>query len=425
MEYPQVIQESLDYIEENLKTELTAQELAQRAGFSLFHYYRLFQSAVGMPVVQYIVRRRLLHAVYAISGGCSGVDAALTYGFDTYSGFYRAFLREFGCTPYDFVKLCRAKRPYRICLTKEEHIIVTHKKAAEILKAWGLENEAITDIYYESTGNKNENAVYVGEQYVLKYTANPGSLKNHLQLSRLIAKRGLASAVPVPALDGADYVQEGELYYYVTERIKGKPMSASDCYRDINRARFVGEIIGRLDLALEDTDAPVGERDLYHTAEKSLLKLKELLGLSDGFCKAYLDTFGELYQKLPRQVIHRDPNPSNIICTEESVGFIDFELSERCIRLYDPCYAATAILSETFGQDQEAWLEIYRNIMLGYDSVAKLTEEERRIIPYVVLANQLLCTAWFAEQEKYAALYETNREMTRWLLDVFDRLAIQ
>ena len=63
--------------------------------------------------------------------------------------------------------------------------------------------------------------------------------------------------------------------------------------------------------------------------------------------------------------------------------------------------------------------------MLGYDSVVKLTEEERRIIPYVVLANQLLCTAWFAGQEKYAALYETNKAMTRWLLDVFERLAIQ
>ena len=37
-----IIQRSLDYIENNLQTEITAMELAEQAGFSLFHYYRLF-----------------------------------------------------------------------------------------------------------------------------------------------------------------------------------------------------------------------------------------------------------------------------------------------------------------------------------------------------------------------------------------------
>ena len=62
-----LIQSSLDYIEENLKTEITAQELAAHANFSLFHYYRLFLRAVGVPVMQYISRRKLLHAIYEIS----------------------------------------------------------------------------------------------------------------------------------------------------------------------------------------------------------------------------------------------------------------------------------------------------------------------------------------------------------------------
>ena len=37
-----IIQQSLDFIEDNLRTEITAVELAEMAGFSLFHYYRLF-----------------------------------------------------------------------------------------------------------------------------------------------------------------------------------------------------------------------------------------------------------------------------------------------------------------------------------------------------------------------------------------------
>ena len=58
-----IIQQSLDYIEENLQTEITAAELAEMAGFSLFHYYRLFQQATGLPVMQYILRRRLLQSL--------------------------------------------------------------------------------------------------------------------------------------------------------------------------------------------------------------------------------------------------------------------------------------------------------------------------------------------------------------------------
>lgn len=130
-----------------------------------------------MPVMQYILRRRLLHGVYAMKQGSTKTDAAFGYGFDTYAGFYKAFCREFGATPSAFLKASRAKRPYRIDITKEEHMTVTKKKAAQILENWNLDDKTITDIYYEGTGNKNDSACYVGDGYVLKYTANPGKLK--------------------------------------------------------------------------------------------------------------------------------------------------------------------------------------------------------------------------------------------------------
>lgn len=153
MDNREIIQSSIDFIEENLKTEITAHELAENTGFSIFHYYRLFQSAVGMPVMQYIIRRKLINAVYDISQGQKMIDTALLYGFDTHAGFYKAFKREFGYTPSEFLKKYKAKKPYRINLFKEEHIMITHKKISEVLKNWGLQNETIKDIYYEATGN--------------------------------------------------------------------------------------------------------------------------------------------------------------------------------------------------------------------------------------------------------------------------------
>jgi Ser/Thr protein kinase RdoA (MazF antagonist) len=422
MDNRRIIQQSLDYIEDNLQAELTAAELAEQAGFSLFHYYRLFQQATGFPVMQYILRRRLLHGVYAINQGSSKTDAALAYGFDTYAGFYRAFCREFCSTPSDFLTASRAKRPYRIDITKEDYMRITHKKAAQILKNWNLCDEMITDIYCESTGNRNENAFYVGDRYVLKFTANAGKLKKHIEVSKALANIGLLSAVPIPTGDGSDYVTEGEVYFYLTRRLPGTQM-VSRRFGE-GDGRFVGEIIGQLHLALASIEDCISEADLLGTVRDwALPKAKEAMGLSDAFCRDYLDTFSRLYPALPRQIIHRDPNPGNIICAEDQWGFIDFELSERNVRIYDPCYAATAVLSETFGESNDKWLDIFRDIICGYDSVAKLSEAEQKAIPYVILANQFVCVAWFSEQDKYREIFETNRKMTLWLIEKFEALS--
>ena len=416
-----IIQQSIDYIENHLQTEITAAELAKKAGFSLFHYYRLFRLATGQPVMQYILRRKLLHGVYAMKQGSTKTDAALLYGFDTYAGFYKAFCREFGSTPSAFLLARRAKRPYRIDITKEEHMTITHQKAANILKHWNLEGETITDIYYDGSGNKNDNACYVGEKHVLKFTTDYGRLKKHVEVSKALQSIGLLSAVPVPAADGAEYVLDGEVYYYVTCRLRGEQMAAHR-FAD-GDGRFVGEIIGQLHLALSMVEDCVSEADLLATVRDwALPKAKKALNLSDVLCKEYLDGFAGLYPDLPRQIIHRDPNPGNIICAEDQWGFIDFELAERNVRIYDPCYAATAILSETFGRDNDAWLGIYRDIICGYDCAAHLTESERKAIPYIILANQFVCLAWFSEQDKYAEIFETNKRMTMWLLDKFGEL---
>ena len=415
------LQKSLDYIEDNLQTEITAAELAEMAGFSLFHYYRLFQQATGLPVMQYILRRRLLHGVYAMKQGRTKIDAALLYGFDTYAGFYKAFCREFGSTPSEFLKACRAKRPYRIDITKEEHMTITHKKAAQMLQNWNMGDAAITDIYYEGTGNKNDSAIYVGEKFILKYTANLGKLKKHIEVSKALESIGLLSAIPILTTDGAQYIQDGDIYFYLTRRLPGKQM-VSHRFED-GDGRFVGEIIGQLHLALSKIDDCVSEADLLATVKDwALPKARSALNLSDAFCKEYLNTFADLYPNLPRQIIHRDPNPGNIICNHDQWGFIDFELAERNARIYDPCYAATAVLSETFGQNNDRWMEIYRDIICGYDSVACLTEAERRAIPYIILANQFVCAAWFSEQDKYAEIFEVNKRMTTWLIEKIEEL---
>jgi len=49
MQYPEVIKTALEYIEQNLKTDITAEELTKMANYSTYHYYRLFR---GLWVLQ-------------------------------------------------------------------------------------------------------------------------------------------------------------------------------------------------------------------------------------------------------------------------------------------------------------------------------------------------------------------------------------
>ncbi len=430
--YLTIIQNSIDYIEDNLKTEITAKELSKIAGFSMFHYYRLFQSAVGMPVMQYITRRRMLHALYNMHCGEKIITVALTYGFETQAGFYKAFVREFGYTPTEFLNMSKKKEPYRINLIKEEHIMVSHKKLKDILLNWGLENEKLTDIIYAETGNVSESACYVGDNYIIKYSPNLGNVKKHISLSQAMESVGLLTATPIKTTDGGYVVAGGELFFYVTKRLTGTQLKASTLYLEeyMSKARFIGEVIGQLNIVLAQLDTVVNQANIFKGAKEwAIPTLADKMGLPKEFIERYEKEFGDVYEALPQQIIHRDPNPGNIILSGENWGILDFDLSERNVRIFDPCYAATAILSESFEEGNvdklSRWIMIYKDIMYGYDEVAKLSENEWKAIPYVVITNQFISTAWFSKQEKYKELYETNKKMTEWMLQNFDNMIFE
>ena len=198
----------------------------------------------------------------------------------------------------------------------------------------------------------------------------------------------------------------------------------------ISKARFIGEIIGQLSIALAKVDVVTNQADILKTAKKwAIPALEGKIEMPKNFVQMYEKEFGGIYESLPQQIIHRDPNPGNIILCGDNWGVLDFDLSERNIRIFDPCYVATAILSESFEADNadklNQWISIYKNILYGYDEVAKLSENEWKAIPYVIITNQLISTAWFSEQEKYKELYEINKKMTEWMMQNFDNMSFE
>ncbi|MDR3086129.1 MAG: AraC family transcriptional regulator, partial [Christensenellaceae bacterium] len=100
-----IIQESLGYIERNIKAKISVRELAAMAGYSERQFGSLFLRATGLPPYGYMLKRRLFHAIVEICAGRAAVDAAAEYGFGSYAGLYKTFVRGYGCSPRLFFAL--------------------------------------------------------------------------------------------------------------------------------------------------------------------------------------------------------------------------------------------------------------------------------------------------------------------------------
>lgn len=427
-----LIQEAMDFMEENLKSEIEISEMSKRAGYSEYHFCQLFQMATGLSVKQYMVCRRLKHGMYEISKGAKKQEVAFSYGFDTYAGFYKAFYREYGMSPSEYLKVYRPSFPHKVNLLQEGKVMISKKIMEKLLVHWGMEQSPVTNVVYEGSDQVSENEFQVGEDFVLKVSGLPGGLKRHMEIAGELDNVGLQTSVPVATKAGELLVQEGEVYAILCKKVHGTKMSGREMFTtgDTKAAYRFGTLIGKLHLALANLDAGLcAENRLQDTvlgwalptAQKKINLLQELVA-------EYKNRFCDVYDKLPKQIIHRNMNLSYVYLNgEEMVGVTDFELSEYCIRLFDVCYAATGILSENFTDNDETmekWLLLFENIVKGYDEVMKLTEEEKQALPYVVFSIQLICVAYFADKEQFAELAKVNEKMLTRLMECKERLIL-
>ncbi len=91
---------ALDYIESNLSGEIETAEMARLATTSEYHFRRMFSALAGIPVSEYIRRRRLTLAGAELSVSGSGVlETAVKYGYSSAEAFTRAFTAFHGVSP--------------------------------------------------------------------------------------------------------------------------------------------------------------------------------------------------------------------------------------------------------------------------------------------------------------------------------------
>lgn len=100
MNWVESIQQTIDYIESNMESDLDCDRLAERIYSSSFIFQRMFTILCGCTVGEYIRNRRLTLAGYELLNDDSNIlDIAIKYGYETNESFTRAFSRFHGVTP--------------------------------------------------------------------------------------------------------------------------------------------------------------------------------------------------------------------------------------------------------------------------------------------------------------------------------------
>lgn len=99
----EAIEQSLTFIEDHLKEEISTGELANTVGLSPFYFQRLFKRLVNKSVYEYVKLRRLAKVIENLGDSEQRIlDAALDYGFSSHANFTRAFKETYGITPEDY-----------------------------------------------------------------------------------------------------------------------------------------------------------------------------------------------------------------------------------------------------------------------------------------------------------------------------------
>lgn len=90
MEWIDRLNRAVNYIEEHIESP-DLLEAAKIACCSSYHFQRMFTLLAGVPLSEYIRRRRMSRAAVDLQNGEKIVDVALKYGYNSPTAFNRAF----------------------------------------------------------------------------------------------------------------------------------------------------------------------------------------------------------------------------------------------------------------------------------------------------------------------------------------------
>lgn len=99
MEWIDRLNQAIGYMEKNLTEGIDYEQLGRIACCSSYHFQRMFSYMAGMPLSEYIRKRKMSMAAVDLQDGGRIVDVAEKYGYSSPTAFNRAFQSIHGIAP--------------------------------------------------------------------------------------------------------------------------------------------------------------------------------------------------------------------------------------------------------------------------------------------------------------------------------------
>ncbi|QKK27012.1 phosphotransferase enzyme family protein [Rhizobium hidalgonense] len=313
-------------------------------------------------------------------------------------------------------------------------------RAREALVYWGLSSQEPQLLKYR------ENAVFKislsdGQPAVLRLH-RPGynsaqALGSELQWMKVLEHGGVEVPAPIPADNGADYVELPPNRDFpnqnadVVSWLSGSPLGqsgvllAQDLQELISIFRAIGNKMADLhtisdawergsafDRPSWDTQGLLGDNPVwgrFWDFDGLPPEDRDKLGRMRGIL---LDEMKRIEpQKLDFGLIHADLVRENVLVTQNSVQFIDFDDSGYGWRLFD---IATTLLRN---RAEPHYPHIRQAVLDGYRSSRELSFQAESILPLFMLLRSLTYIGWIGERPEFA---DNGARLSRYLKDSYD-----
>ncbi|MDE6639404.1 MAG: phosphotransferase [Acetatifactor sp.] len=262
----------------------------------------------------------------------------------------------------------------------------------QILPLWGIESRQILQIY--------SSAWEINYSYVIKVYDNKAQLERNIKISEILLDCAIPVAKTVLTITGEKFVEYKNIYFLLSKKLHGSNISD---IKDKTIAREMGCAIAQLHTAFIKCERKVEFWDNSLLEEmrgwiRETLSNNEWNILNEEEYSTTVEWLESVYDYLPKQLIHRDVHFGNFLFFEGNLsGYIDFDLSQKNIRIFDICYLLTGLLAEETDDSftKNEWIEIVKSVIAGYESMIHLSEKEKNAIPCVMECIEILFIAYF------------------------------
>lgn len=264
-----------------------------------------------------------------------------------------------------------------------------------------------------------------GPCYILKEKSNVSQIEKESYLLSSLYKVGAPVAVPIRTIDAMWYAQTEGKIFCLYPRLIGDVITEHYAGDAAVRAAALGKAIAFLHSCFLKCDDGSSYDDIRLIEQIQNWAIPCLRGYKTIFDKDSLEKIWQeleqemesIYIKLPKQLIHRDLHPANMLFDAcKLTGFVDFEMVVRGPRVFDVCYCGTSILVGAFpnAAKMRSWPKLFRSLVKGYQEIQLLTHCELSALYGTLAAIELLFAAFSLEiKAEEAAMCNVN--ILKWL----------